>query len=46
MLIGGLAQPGSAAHSPNEKFSLDHYHRGTELLIRLMYGLARADNGR
>lgn len=42
MLIGGLAQPGAGAHSPNEKFSLDHYHRGIELLIHLMYGLAAA----
>jgi acetylornithine deacetylase/succinyl-diaminopimelate desuccinylase-like protein len=42
MLIGGLAQPGSGAHSPNEKFSLDHYHRGIELLIHLMYRLAEA----
>ena len=40
MVISGLAQADSAAHSPNEKFSLDHYHRGIEMLLRFMYGLA------
>ena len=39
MMISGLAQPGSGAHSPNEHFSLDHFHRGTEALIRLMWSL-------
>jgi acetylornithine deacetylase/succinyl-diaminopimelate desuccinylase-like protein len=39
MVVGGLAQPGAGAHSPNERFSLDHYHRGTEMLIRFIYGL-------
>jgi acetylornithine deacetylase/succinyl-diaminopimelate desuccinylase-like protein len=39
MVISGLAQADSAAHSPNEKFSLDHYHRGIEMLLRFMYGL-------
>lgn len=39
MVIGGLAQPGSGAHSPNEKFSLSHYHRGIEMLLRFVYGL-------
>ena len=39
MMISGLSQPGSGAHSPNEKFSLDHFHRGTEALIRLMWSL-------
>jgi len=40
MVISGLAQADSAAHSPNEKFRLDHYHRGIEMLLRYMYGLA------
>jgi acetylornithine deacetylase/succinyl-diaminopimelate desuccinylase-like protein len=37
MMISGLAQPGAGAHSPNEHFSLDHFHRGAEALIRLMW---------
>lgn len=37
MVISGLAQADSAAHSPNEKFRLDHYHRGIEMLLRFMY---------
>jgi acetylornithine deacetylase/succinyl-diaminopimelate desuccinylase-like protein len=41
MMISGLSQPGSGAHSPNEHFSLDHYHRGTEALIRLMWSLGQ-----
>src|SRR5499427_911531 len=39
MMISGLAQPGAGAHSPNEHFSLDHFHRGTEALIHLMWSL-------
>ena len=42
MMISGLSQPGSAAHSPNEKLSLDHFHRGTEALLRLMWSLGSA----
>jgi len=42
MMISGLSQPGSAAHSPNEKFSLDHFHRGTEALLRLLWSLGAA----
>ncbi len=39
IVCSGLAQPGSAAHSPNENFSLDNYHRGIEMLVRLMHSL-------
>jgi len=39
MMISGLPQPGAGPHSPNEHLSLDHYHRGTETLIRLMWSL-------
>jgi acetylornithine deacetylase/succinyl-diaminopimelate desuccinylase-like protein len=39
MVISGLSQPGAAAHSPNECFSLDHYHRGIEALLRLFWAL-------
>jgi acetylornithine deacetylase/succinyl-diaminopimelate desuccinylase-like protein len=40
MVISGLGQPSAGAHSPHECFSLDHYHRGIEMLIRFMGGLA------
>jgi acetylornithine deacetylase/succinyl-diaminopimelate desuccinylase-like protein len=39
MVISGLSQAGAAAHSPNECFSLDHYHRGTEALLRFFWAL-------
>jgi acetylornithine deacetylase/succinyl-diaminopimelate desuccinylase-like protein len=39
MVISGLPEADSAAHSPNERFSLDHYHRGIEMLLRFMYAL-------
>jgi acetylornithine deacetylase/succinyl-diaminopimelate desuccinylase-like protein len=41
MVVSGLAQPGSGAHSPHERYSLDHFRRGIEMLIRFMDGLAR-----
>ncbi len=44
MVIGGLGQPGSGAHSPHERFSVDHFHRGIETLIHFLHGLA-ADRG-
>ena len=39
MVVGGLSQPGSGAHSPHERFSLDHFHRGIETLIHFMHGV-------
>jgi acetylornithine deacetylase/succinyl-diaminopimelate desuccinylase-like protein len=39
MMISGLPQAGAGAHSPNEHLSLDHFHRGTEALIRLLWAL-------
>lgn len=36
ILCGGLAQAGAGAHSPNEHFSLDHFHRGTEMLLHFL----------
>ncbi len=39
IVCSGLAQPGSAAHSPNENFSLDNFHLGTEMLLHLMHSL-------
>jgi acetylornithine deacetylase/succinyl-diaminopimelate desuccinylase-like protein len=43
MVVSGLSQPGAGAHSPNERFSLDHYHRGTETLLRLFWLLGRPE---
>ena len=42
IVCSGLAQPGSGAHGPNEKFSLEHFHKGTEMLIRFIHGLPSA----
>ena len=42
MVVSGLPQSDSAAHSPNECYDLDHYHRGIEMLIRFMAGLPGA----
>ncbi len=42
MLIGGLAQPGAGAHSPNERVLVDNYHQGIEMLIRWYANLATA----
>jgi acetylornithine deacetylase/succinyl-diaminopimelate desuccinylase-like protein len=39
LMVSGLSQPGAAAHSPNENFSLDNFHRGTEALVRLFWSL-------
>jgi acetylornithine deacetylase/succinyl-diaminopimelate desuccinylase-like protein len=39
MVASGLPEADSAPHSPNEHYSLDHYHRGIEMLIRFMYAL-------
>jgi acetylornithine deacetylase/succinyl-diaminopimelate desuccinylase-like protein len=40
LMISGLSQPGGGAHGPNEHLSLEHFHRGTEALIRLFWELA------
>ncbi|MEP7106220.1 MAG: M20/M25/M40 family metallo-hydrolase, partial [Chloroflexota bacterium] len=39
MVVSGLSQPGSGAHSPHERFSLDHFHKGIAMLIRFMDGI-------
>jgi acetylornithine deacetylase/succinyl-diaminopimelate desuccinylase-like protein len=39
MIVSGLSQPGSGQHGPNEHLSLEHYYRGTEALLRLMWAL-------
>ncbi|MGH7764875.1 MAG: M20/M25/M40 family metallo-hydrolase, partial [Candidatus Dormibacteraceae bacterium] len=45
MVVSGLPEAGSAAHSPNEHYNLDQYHRGIEMLIRFMYALPSAGRG-
>ena len=42
MLVTGFGLPGDALHSPNERYSLDQYHRGIEMVIHLLDELARA----
>jgi acetylornithine deacetylase/succinyl-diaminopimelate desuccinylase-like protein len=42
LLVTGFGLPGDALHSPNERMSLDQYHRGTEMVLHLMGQLANA----
>ena len=42
MLVTGFGLPDDALHSPNERMSLDQYHRGLEAVIHLMHELATA----
>lgn len=39
LLITGFGLPGDALHSPNERMSLDQYHRGVEMVLHLMHEL-------
>lgn len=41
MIVSGFGLPDDGMHSPNERFSLDQFHRGTEFTLRLMHELAR-----
>ena len=41
ILVSGFATEDDGAHSPNEKMSLENFHRGTEMVIHLMDELAR-----
>jgi acetylornithine deacetylase/succinyl-diaminopimelate desuccinylase-like protein len=43
LLVTGFGLPDDALHSPNERMSLDQYHRGTETVIHLMQELAGAE---
>ena len=45
ILISGFSADEDGAHSPNEKMSLDNFHRGTEMVIHLMDELAAAPGG-
>jgi acetylornithine deacetylase/succinyl-diaminopimelate desuccinylase-like protein len=40
LLVTGFGLPGDALHSPNERMSLDQYHRATDTMITLMHELA------
>jgi acetylornithine deacetylase/succinyl-diaminopimelate desuccinylase-like protein len=42
MMVTGFGLPDDGLHSPNERFSLDHYHRGAEMVARLIHELAGA----
>ena len=42
LLITGFGLPGDALHSPDEHYSLDQYHRATEMVIHLLEELRRA----
>lgn len=42
ILVTGFGLPDDALHSPNERMSLDQYHRGLEAVIHLMHELATA----
>ena len=43
MLVTGFGLPDDALHSPNERFSLEQYHRATETVARLFHELAVLD---
>jgi len=42
LLVTGFGLPDDALHSPNERMSLDQYHRGVDTMIHLMHELADA----
>jgi acetylornithine deacetylase/succinyl-diaminopimelate desuccinylase-like protein len=39
LLISGIAEADAAAHSPNERLTVDNYHRGIEAVIRFICNL-------
>jgi acetylornithine deacetylase/succinyl-diaminopimelate desuccinylase-like protein len=43
LLVTGFGLPGDALHSPNERMSLDQYHRAAEAAIHLAHELAVAE---
>lgn len=40
MIVTGFGLPGDGLHSPNERMSLDQFHRATEMVIHLLAELA------
>jgi acetylornithine deacetylase/succinyl-diaminopimelate desuccinylase-like protein len=43
LMVTGFGLPDDALHSPNERMSLDQYHRGIEMVARLMHELAAVE---
>jgi acetylornithine deacetylase/succinyl-diaminopimelate desuccinylase-like protein len=43
LLVTGFGLPDDGLHSPNERMSLDQYHRGTEMVVHLMHELAHTE---
>jgi acetylornithine deacetylase/succinyl-diaminopimelate desuccinylase-like protein len=43
LMVTGFGLPGDALHSPNERMSLDQYHRAVDTMIHLMQELAVAE---
>jgi len=43
LLVTGFGLPDDALHSPNERMSLDQYHRAVETMAGLMHELAAAE---
>jgi acetylornithine deacetylase/succinyl-diaminopimelate desuccinylase-like protein len=44
IFVSGFSTEDDGAHSPNEKMSLENFHRGTEMVLHLMDELARPLN--
>jgi acetylornithine deacetylase/succinyl-diaminopimelate desuccinylase-like protein len=40
ILVSGFSEETDGAHSPNEKMTLEHFHRGTEMVLHLMEELS------
>jgi acetylornithine deacetylase/succinyl-diaminopimelate desuccinylase-like protein len=40
VIVTGFGRHDEGAHAPNERFRLDSYHRGTEMVLHLMWSLA------
>ena len=40
LIVTGFGLPDDGLHSPNERMSLDQYHRGVDMVIHLMDELA------
>ena len=40
LLVTGFGLPDDALHSPNERMSLDQYHRAVETVVHLLHELA------
>jgi acetylornithine deacetylase/succinyl-diaminopimelate desuccinylase-like protein len=43
LMVTGFGLPDDALHSPNERMSLDQYHRAIEMVARLMHELAAVE---